>query len=205
MMNQGGAKHILKNQKGLLTLDFIFAMIMMFTFTAILFAFSMTFSAIEIAQYATFAASRAYFAANKTSDEQEAAGKKKFNDLVAAEKAPLSTFFKNGWFTLSPVELKNFNADYAKDEDSDSDTFVGARTTFVAKILMMRFPLLGSTTEEDLSAQINSYLMREPTEEECSNFVDRRMNRIQLLEPHFASGATNIDPNQYVPLMDDGC
>lgn len=197
-------KSPLKNQKGILTLDFLFAMIMMFTFTAILFAFSITFSAIEIAQYVTFAASRAYLAANKTSNEQEAAGKKKFNDLVVADKAPLGTFFKNGWFTLSPVELKNFNADYNKDEDSDSDTFVGARTTFVAKILMMRFPLLGSTTEEDLSAQINSYLMREPTEEECALFVKERLNRIRLLDSRFNS-ASYIDDSQYVPIMDDGC
>lgn len=197
-------KSILKNQKGILTLDFIFAIIMIFTFTAILFAFSITFSAVEIAQYATFAASRAYLAGNKNSDDQEKAGKKKFDDLITGNKAVLGTFFKNGWFTLSPVELKNFNPDYAKDIDSDSDTFVGARTTIVAKILKMRFPLLGSTTDDDLSAQINSYLMREPTEEECTQFVNQRLEKIRVLDARFNS-ASYINNDQYVRMMDDGC
>lgn len=193
----------LQNQKGLLTLDFLFAIIMMFAFTAILFAFSITFTAVEIAQYATYAASRAYFAANKNSDDQEAAGKKKFNDLVVAERAPLGTFFKNGWFTLNPVELKDFNSEYSSDVDNDSDTFVGARTTMVAKILQMRFPLLGSTTEDDLSAVINSFLMREPTEEECQDFVAERYTRIITLDPRFSSASLPTDA--YVQIMDDGC
>lgn len=203
MMKHTSAQKILKNQKGLLTLDFLFAIIMMFAFTAILFAFSITFTAVEIAQYATFAASRAYFAAHKTSDEQEAAGKKKFNDLVVGERAPLGAFFKNGWFTLSPVELKDFNSDYSADDDKDSDTFIGARTTMVAKILQMRFPLLGSTTEDDLSANISSYLMREPTEEECQDFVNDRYQRIITLDNRFGSAALSTDA--YVSMMDDGC
>ncbi len=197
-------KSILKNQKGILTLDFLFAIIMMFTFTAILFAFSITFSAVEIAQYATFAASRAYLAANKNSDDQENAGKKKFDDLVNSPNAPLSTFFKNGWFTLAPVQLKNYNPDYNKDIDSDSDTFIGARTTMVAKILQMRFPLLGSTTEEDLSAQINSYIMREPTEEECAQFVNQRFDKIKQMDG-INQGASFLDSSQYIRIMDDGC
>lgn len=193
----------IKNNKGILTLDFIFAMIIMFAFTAVLFAFSITFTAVEIAQYATFAASRAYFAAHKNSDDQEKLGRDKFNELVNGEKAPLGTFFRNGWFTLSPVELRNFNDDYGVDADSDQDNFVGARTTIVAKILQMRFPLLGSTTEEDLSANINSFLMREPTEEECVEFVQSRFNGILDLDSRFRSGF--VQESAYAMIMDDGC
>lgn len=196
---------ILRNQKGILTLDFLFAIIMMFSFTAILFAFSITFTAVEIAQYATFAASRAYFAANKTSNEQEEAGKQKFTALISAEKAPLGTFFKNGWFTLSPVELKDFNDEYASDTDNDTDTFVGARTTMVAKILKMRFPLLGTTTDDDLSAQINSFLMREPTEEECQQFVRDRLTKIKNIDPDGRFNNSYVQDGAYVQIMDDGC
>lgn len=198
-------KSLLKNQKGILTLDFLFAIIMMFSFTAILFAFSITFTAVEIAQYATFAASRAYFAANKTSDDQEKAGKDKFAELVISEKAPLGTFFKNGWFTLSPVELKDFNSEYSSDSDGDVDTFVGARTTMIAKILKMRFPLLGSTTDEDLSAQINSFLAREPTEEECQEFVRDRLTNIKNIDPDGRFNNAYVQDGAYVQIMDDGC
>lgn len=193
----------LKNNKGILTLDFIFAMLIMFAFSAILFAFSITFTAVEIAQYTTFAASRAYFAANKNSDDQETAGSNKFNELINAEKAPLGTLFKNGWFTLTPVMFSNFNEDYGADTDSDQDTFVGARTTLTAKILQIRIPLLGSTTEEDLSAQVNSYLMREPTEEECKDFVTNRFSHFVALDSRFSSSF--VMESSYAIIMDDGC
>lgn len=209
MKNNLPRKSILKSQKGILTLDFLFAMIMMFTFTAILFAFSITFTAVEIAQYATFAASRTYFAAHKDADAQKSAAEKKFNDLVLANNAPLATLFKNGWFTLTPVKLDDFNREYSSDPDGDSDTFVGARTTLVAKILQMRFPLLGSTGDEDFSADVNSFLMREPTVEECRAFTAKRLTNIknipQVGNPNGRFNNAYVQDDAYVMIMDDGC
>ncbi|MCB9073707.1 MAG: hypothetical protein H6623_08795 [Bdellovibrionaceae bacterium] len=195
---------ILGNERGILTLDFIFAMLMMFCFSAIIFAFTITFSAVEIAQYATYASARAFFAARKTSDEQEKAGKDKFTALVLNPKAQLGTFFRNGWFTLTPVQIKDFSDEYSNDANNDSDTFVGARTTLVAKLLKMKFPLLGTTTDEDLSARINSYLSREPTEEECQTFTEQRMQAIQQLQPGAYDNGLVL-PGSYIVMMDDGC
>lgn len=197
------AKRTIANERGILTLDFIFSLLMMFAFAAIIFAFTITFSAVEIAQYATFAAARAHFAAHKNSDEQEKLGQEKFNALVKNPNAPLGTFFKNGWFTLSDVQIKDFNSEYATDPNQDSDTFIGARATIVARILQMKFPLLGETSDDDLSATINSFLMREPTEEECLQFVRARFQRIQALKGGFAFGT--VQPNSYAVIMDDGC
>jgi hypothetical protein len=202
-------KSLLKNERGILTLDFLFAIVMMFTFTAILFAFSITFTAVEIAQYATFAASRAYFAAHKDQTSQNDAATRKFASLVTAEKAPLSTFFRNGWFELKAVTLGDYNSDYSTDPDGDSDTFVGARTTFTAKILKMRFPMLGETTDEDLSAEINSYLMREPTFTECAEFAAARLRNIKNIpqtgNPNGRFNNAYVLDGNYVLMMDDGC
>jgi hypothetical protein len=202
-------KSLLKNERGILTLDFIFAMIMMFTFTAILFAFSITFTAVEIAQYATFAASRAYFAAHKDQETQTDVATRKFASLVSAEKAPLSTLFKNGWFELKGVTLDDFNSEYSSDPEGDTDTFVGARTVFTAKILKMRFPLLGETTDEDLSAEINSFLMREPTFTECEAFTAARLRNIKNIpqtgNPNGRFNNAYVLDGSYIPMMDDGC
>lgn len=97
---------ILGNERGILTLDFIFAMLMMFCFSAIIFAFTITFSAVEIAQYATYASARAFFAARKTSDEQEKAGKDKFTALVLNPKAQLGTFFAMAGLHLPQYKSK---------------------------------------------------------------------------------------------------
>jgi hypothetical protein len=195
--------NILKNQKGFLTLDFIFATIMMFAFSAVLFAFSITFTSVEIAQYATFASARAHFAAHKNEIEQKRLGKEKFEKLIRDKQSPLGHLFRNGWFTLSDVQISDFSGDFAQEAGQDSDTFVGARTTLIAKILQLRFPMLGSTTEEDLSTDVSSYLMREPTEEECSDFTAQRFDQIQNLKSGF--GASFVQKQAYAFMMDDGC
>jgi hypothetical protein len=195
--------NILKNQKGFLTLDFIFATIMMFAFSAVLFAFAITFTSVEVAQYATFASARAHFAAHKNEIEQRRLGKEKFDKLIRDRQSPLGNFYRNGWFTLSDVQIRDFSDEFSQEAGQDSDTFVGARTTLVAKILQMRFPMLGSTTEEDLSTDVSSYLMREPTEEECVDFTAQRFEQIQNLKGGFS--AAFVQKNAYAFMMDDGC
>lgn len=201
MKSLKSAPKFLKNNRGMLTLDFIFASLLMFAFCAILFAFSITFTAVNIAQYSTFASARAYFAAHKNEDEQQKQGQNKFQQLIRNADAPLGNYFKNGWFELGDIKLSDFSSEYS--EQPDSETFVGARVSFIAKILNMKIPLLGSTADDDLSANISSYLMREPTEEECKDFVDQRFNKIQTLKSGFSNGF--VQPTQYLSMMDDGC
>ena len=202
-MTKQPARNILKNQKGMLTLDFIFASIMMFTFSAILFRFAITFVVVEITQYATFASARSFFAAHKNEDEQRRVGKEKFEKLVRDPNSILGNFFRNEWFEIGDVELKDFSAEFSQTAGEDSDTFVGARANLVAKVLSMNIPLLGSTTDDDLGTQVSSYLMREPTEKECEDFTKSRFKQIQALKDGFGLGFVRDDA--YLPTMDDGC
>ncbi len=203
MKKQSACNKILRDQKGFLTIDFIFAFIMMFAFSAVLFAFSITFTSVEIAQYATFASARAHFAAHKTEIEQQRLGKEKFNKLIRDKNSVLGNFFRNGWFEVSDVEIRDFSSEFSQTGGVDSDTFVGARTGLIAKILKMEFPMMGKTTDEDLSANISSYLMREPTEEECVDFNQQRFQQIQNLKGGFSTPF--IQPGAYAIIMDDGC
>lgn len=187
----------------MLTLDFIFASIMMFTFSAILFRFAITFVVVEITQYATFASARSFFAAHKNEDEQRRVGKAKFDQLLRDRNSVLGNFFRNDWFEIGDVELKDFSAEFSQTAGEDSDTFVGARANLVAKVLSMNIPLLGSTIDDDLGTQVSSYLMREPTEKECEDFTKDRFKQIQTLKDGFALGFVRDDA--YLPSMDDGC
>jgi hypothetical protein len=196
-------RNILKNQKGILTLDFIFASIMMFTFSAILFRFAITFVVVEITQYATFASARTYFAAHKNQDEQERIGKLKFDALLRDRNSVLGNFFRNDWFEVGNVEIADFSGEFSQTAGEDSDTFVGARTSLVAKVLSMNIPLLGSTTDDDLGTQVSSYLMREPTEQECQDFTVERFKQIKNLKDGFS--ASFVIDEAYAPTMDDGC
>ncbi len=196
-------RNILKNQKGILTLDFIFATIMMFTFSAILFRFAITFVVVEITQYATFSSARSYFAAHRDPDEQRRVGTEKFNKLIRDPNSVLGNFFRNDWFTVSDVQLDDFSGEFSQTAGEDSDTFVGARVSLVAKVLSMNIPLLGSTTDDDLGTDVSSYLMREPTEQECQDFTRDRFKQIQSLKEGFSVGYVRDDA--YLPIADDGC
>ena len=101
------------------------------------------------------------------------------------------------------MEIRDFSSEFSQAAGTDSDTFVGARTSLIAKILQLEFPLMGKTTDEDLNANISSYLMREPTEEECVDFTQQRFQQIQGLKSGFS--ASYIQPSAYAVMMDDGC
>ena len=73
---------MIKSNAGFITLDFVFAIIIAFGMTAILFSMTYTLSAVEIAQYLTFSSSRAHAAAHATPDKQIEMGQKKFNELL---------------------------------------------------------------------------------------------------------------------------
>lgn len=197
------SKKVLQDESGILTLDFIFAIVLIFGFTGILFAFALTFTAAEVAQYVTFASARAYHAANKNSDDQKIIGEQKFEELVRGNNAKLGFLFANGWFELGDIEIGDFNDEFNEDPGNDSDTFVGARATLIAHILQFNIPIFGGTTTEELGAEVSSYLMREPTEEECQSFVQQRFDKIQQLKSGFSNGL--VQSNEYAVIMDGGC
>lgn len=202
-MSHNTNKNLFKNEKGLLTLDFIFASVLVYAFAGVLFVFAITFSAVEIAQYTTFASARAFFAAHKDEDQQKRLGEEKFDDLVRRDNAPLGTFFKNGWFELSNVNINDFNDEYNADTGDGHATFIGARTILQPLILDFNIPIFGPTGAKDLSANISSFLMREPTEAECMQFVQDRFERIQQLQPGFSN--SSVQPGEYVVMADGGC
>src|ERR1700761_6449685 len=90
---------MITNQNGQMTIDFIFGLVLMAGFAAVLFALSFTLSVSEIAQYVTFAAARNYYAGNLTLNDQVTAGKAKYASLLG-NKA-IKPLFSGNWFSLS--------------------------------------------------------------------------------------------------------
>lgn len=190
-------QRILNNEKGILTIDFIFASLLVFAFSAILFSFAFTFSVAEVVQYVTFAAARNYNQAHLNEARQRERGEQKFNQLVSDPS--IAALVSAGWFRIGDLELGDFNDEYPADNGMDSANFVGARVTFSAPILYKRLPIVGATGNdpEGFTANINSYVAREPTFEECRAFMQQRIQALSGL---------GYTLQQNVPiLMDNGC
>ena len=190
-----------KDQRGFITFDFIFALLLALGFTTVLFALSVTLSAVEVAQYIVFATSRAYVSAHETDTLQEELANKKYAELLAY---PIfKSAFNGGWFSIGPVKVGDFTNQYKALSPDEDTTFIGAQLKMDAKILRMQIPFLGKTADKQTTgkATLNSYLLREVSNTECrENFNRVRFEKLLQL------GNYKATPNPKSKLItDNGC
>lgn len=193
--------NILADESGIISLDFIFAVTLAFGFSIIFFAMSFTLSMVEVGQYITFAAARAYHSANVSKAAQEQLGKQKFAELK--NTGMFKTILKSGWIVLGDVQLNDFSEDYGFAQNSDA-TFVGARVPFKSTVLNLRIPFLGNTAENSStgSATLNAYLMREVSTDEClTNFTTQRLQNLKTLD----TGFNSLPTQKEALITDNGC
>ena len=212
-MKKSHQLNTLKNEKGILTLDFLFAFVLVMGFSFLFFALSLTLTVVEVTQYITFAGARNAFPGNFSPAEQLAAGEAKFNELTAHEV--FQPFYKNGWFEVtSPpnVGLASDSIEAYRPADGKHNRFFGVATNFTAKILDFNVPFYGSTAPEgdgsgsSFTTVIGSYLGREPTTVECTTFTGNRWSNIRRLTVTGASPYTSFTTDGgYFPYADNGC
>src|SRR3954468_17410827 len=114
---------ILKDESGVLTLDFIFAFCLTFSLALILFALSFSLATFEVTQYVTFAVARNYAGAHDTEAIQHDKAEAKFKQLTNDDKV-ISSLYKSGWFKINKHEIADLNSEYP---DNGYGKFVGAR------------------------------------------------------------------------------
>lgn len=196
---------MLNNQSGLITLDFVFALVLVFAFTAIIFTLSLTLSMVEITQYVTYASARNHFAGHLTKAKQEELGKAKYDQLTQA--TALKPLFNNGWFELKDFTIGEGATYQQIQQEPDRFTFYGAAVHLRAPVLNFRVPFFGRTAADEDStfqAQIASWLSREPSTEECLEFNQSRMKLIKAIGGN-QYNASQINEGAYVVQTDNGC
>ncbi|OFZ19471.1 MAG: hypothetical protein A2Z20_05470 [Bdellovibrionales bacterium RBG_16_40_8] len=198
------------NSRGSITVDFLFAFVLISGFSLILLTFAATLSMVEVVQYVAFASARNYFAGNYDEPAQRKAAIKKFDTLKKKlDKLP------SEWFGVSLHGTGNFGPDGIMSEyntDLEHNTFRGVMINFKAKILEFQIPFFGPTqTQGNSSAstsgfntKITSFLGRESTFIECFEFNKRRWENIKKLNSLYNS-AGSYGGNSYLPINDNGC
>lgn len=207
----------LKNQKGMLTADFLFAVVFAMAVSAILFSMTLSLSVIEIGQYITYASARAHSASHETVTLQQNAARAKYLELTTSPA--LAVFFNNPdkFFEVSvpkQIEIRSgantsgqaLFTDYPRSLNHVPNT--GVRMTLQAKILDFRIPMLGRTTDDPDGAfktKITTLMLRESSAEECrNNFAAKRYQFILNLSTRYkALGSSKA--NSFVPMEDNGC
>jgi hypothetical protein len=193
------------NQKGVLTIDFIFSFTMIIGLFQLFYVLSYTFMVAHLTQYITFASSRVYFAGQIDPQSQETLARQKFESLT--ENTAVANFFKSA-FKLSDFEAREFTEINAPE--TWRQKYTGVRVTFESKVLDFNVPFLGRTSSElegrGFTANIGSYLYREPTATECFTFMQDRARAILELDSRFSQAQGNgFNPNDISVSADNGC
>ncbi len=202
----------LNSQAGLVTIDFLFAIVLGFGMAAVLFAMTFTLTVVEVAQYVTFSAARAHSAANINKEAQKTAARDKYAQLISS--AALAPLFSGGWFELSKKseleirsgENESFKDEYKAASNANRPVFTGVRTTFTANVLDIDLPMIGKTSDDEggFKTKILTIMIREPSQEECQVFLKSRIDAINKLEGGTRfSGYSNA--SLAIAMEDNGC
>jgi hypothetical protein len=190
---------VVNNQSGGLTLDFIFALVLVLSMTLLLGVFSFTLSVVEGIQYLTFSSSRAYFAGNLSESAQRDAAQKKFDDL--SKTSSYKKLLKIDWFKVSIDKIGDSASTYGAEDPKD--IFEGVRVKLDVGLLDLKIPFFGSTKgDKPFQTYITSFLGRESTTEECLSMVKKRYEEILKLGAYRTG---SVQPGAYVPFDDNGC
>lgn len=204
---------MIRNERGLITVDFLFSMVLILGFSALMFVLTFTLSMASVTQYLTFAAARNYGVAHVDRATQEARGAAKYQELV--NHPVFKTLFTNGWFKVdaqpSIGDHTKIVPEYASAAGA-ANKFWGVGTSFTAAVMDFNIPFFGSTAPdgdgsgEGFKTYMGSYLGREPTTEECLQFTGARWAAIRNLQVSGgASYSTGTSANGYFTQTDDGC
>ncbi len=191
---------VIHNEYGMITLDFIFAFTVAISVMMVLFAVTVTFAMVEVAQYVTYTTSRAYAGAHDTPGMQADLGNARYKEVMAL--SAIKTFLTGDWVAVGKPTLQDFSDEYPETE-ATNHVFVGAQITFNAHLLHLNVPFFGQTATDSGVGQatLNSYLMREVSTQECrENFTKKRFENLKQIGPYSAAPAA-----EEALITDNGC
>ncbi len=219
--------HLLFSQKGSLTVQFIFAFMLVFGFIICFFYLSLTLVVGELVQYATYSSSRYLSLSHERVEEQRSASQIKYNTLLFG-----GGIFKSGFFGAIDADDKPFNLQRNIQNSAGlglnsalpgmqmgRNLFYGVWTEFQPKGLSLKVPFWGDSVQGSepnlFDSVIGSYLGREPSQQECENFAKDRWRMIKRVissspsPPGGYSGSGSSNDYTYsgtaVKQYDNGC
>ncbi len=220
------------NNAGQMTLDFIFAFVLVMGLTGILFSLSLSLTVASVTQYITYASGRSYFASHITFGRQQAQASQKFDELES--NPAFATLFNGDWFEVNrllPIVTEDNNSailpyqaffsraqEYGEknlvtNSASDGEVvnkFAGVGADLTARMLDFQIPFFGSTNPESqqkgdgFRAFLASYMPYEPSQLSCRRFLNNKWTAIRTLHDSYGN-APNTNADSYALITDNGC
>lgn len=201
-------KSQIKNQRGMVTIPFLLvSMILIFFILSFLFL-NMTLVHISVTQYMSYSTARRLALAGESSAAQVQSAINHYQELRAEFFSPNAYIGRPGdWFEIKPViEDKDIGTQYDRYpefENDDRKRFYGITLLFKTFVLKLKIPFLSEGADRSLSAGVSSFLGREPSQEECETFIEKKHE--ELAKRCSNNYCPNIKPPDPLPKPDNGC
>lgn len=213
----------ISNERGLLSVDFLFGIIISFVIMLLLLRVSFSLMIAEVAQYIAFSVARAHSVGDVDVEAQRISAKSKFNEL--AQNPAWRNLFKDtfelgikGKFDENTMLKSGENyggafTQYVFNPNRDGSDlsgvpFIGVRIPLKLKWMNMSVLFLGRTSDPDATFQTNvtGFLLREPAQSECLKFMEDRYESIIQLDPQrFNNPSIQNGRGSYLKVEDNGC
>lgn len=221
--------NILASEAGFLTAEFLFSFTLVIGSGIVIFAFTFALASVEIAQYITWSAARAYASGNVDAASARSDALLKYNNLTAGFPAITGNGVDTPWFgmTLDTIDDLSSKINEAEKENIDINSkqarhpWYGVRAKIDLKLFKnLQIPFLGKVTNDPSTFEINvsSVLLRNPSVDECKKFFDydnKFAQGIKKMKVDSGSGSSTFeavvtDPADakregYVMSEDNGC
>lgn len=192
----------LESNQGLISIDFLFGFLLSFAFLMVFFALAYSLTIVEVVQYIAFASSRTYMSADVSAAAQKTNAQAKATNLLGAK---FGGYVSQNWFHVGsgtdPIKVQ------AVDPSGGTEFFIGVQIPLTIHLLDFRIPFFGSTkatnSGEGFQTVISSYLIREPTEQECLSFNANRATLLININPLYGTLPNFL--GAYARITDNGC
>lgn len=200
-----------EGEAGILTLDFVFSLLAVYAISMVfaLLAFTLMFS--SVVQYMAFSMSRAHISGQISITRQQEAVDERFKILQDTYLGKLIKTNDEGWFKIQSGGAAKEQFDLSSTDDGGKrQVAYGIVLRYTSNILKkFRIPLLGSpsdgASEQFGTANIYSFLYREPTTEECVEFNKSRWNVILERFPALSTMPGVSSVGEHGVSSDNGC
>ena len=186
-----------KPQKGLVTIPFLIAFIIVMFLILSFFRLTLTLTYASVVQYITYASARRLSLGDLDKAAQEGKGGEKYSQLTS------ELLKKSAWFDISGPQI-DFNTEYT--EAGHRNLFYGVFVSFTSNLISFRIPLLAEDGDQGLTTTIGSYLGREPSQDECNSFNLAKKNHIKTILDSYGVPHNFPSPAPYDNVgSDNGC
>lgn len=194
-------KKFKKSERGVLTVQFMVVIVLVLFFVISFFGLTMTLVYSSLTQYLTYASARKLSLGGPNKDQQEIVGKLKYQTI---RQGLFGSAFQPGgtdWFGIPNEAEVGFNTAYSDQESGMPGArrlFYGSFVLFQSNISNFTVPFLTDKDGGDLNTTVGSYLGREPSKEECENFLSTAP-----FPTSEYSGVSSFSPTPF--FSDNGC